>query len=686
MNCPSCGGEIAADRRFAHLVVCDYCQSAVILDEKAARVAGKMAALMLPQGPLYVGGSGSLAGKPFRVLGRVRYGYRNGFWDEWYLARDDGQTFWIGEDESNFTLEVPERGDTDGIQFAETQPGQIVTLRGEQYHVDEKDVAECEGGEGQLPFAILTGERIPFLDLSSDGRFATIEFDLDGDTQIFLGRRINPLDIAMDIPREEAFQTADTLAVERSGDADRRERIVRSGQRITTIKCQHCAAPLDIPRQGQNIVACPACAQEIDLSLRRVECPECQVTVTVRGGRDSKSAACPHCKTRMDISRSQPSVMAKLVSSDRPHIPVEIGQEVTLRGTRYHIVGFVRYTEQDDSGVWRTDEFLLYSKDTGYRWLILEDGHFSLSRELNERPRNIDPQTAAQKSRFKFLKHNWIVFETCHNNTQITWVEGELPWVAKVGDFNSYMDAIAPPFMLSAEWTETEAEWYMAEYLSPQEVASGLGKTIDELPARSGVAPNQPRRVTPFQKQSPWVMTAFAVAFLLLALQAFSQQGKRIANMHFSRDDYAQEYLTEPFEITSNRTLCRLELDGEVNNGWVYLDVALLNEQEQAVLDFSIDCSYYHGVEGGESWSEGGPDSSKTFRVDQAGTYRFLVLGDGGDGGTHAVTLSVFEGTAISRYYLILFGMTLMWPIISVIRKLSFEGRRWAPVLEDDDD
>ncbi|NOX59051.1 MAG: DUF4178 domain-containing protein [Planctomycetes bacterium] len=684
MNCPSCGAEITADRRYAHLVVCDYCQSAVILDEKAARVIGKMAALMLPAGPFYVGGSGRLAGKPFRVLGRVRHGYRNGFWDEWYLARDDGQTFWIGEDENNFTLEVPERGDTDGIQFAETQPGQMVTLRGEQYHVDEKDVAECEGGEGQLPFAIMSGERIPFLDLSSGERFATIEFELDGETQIFLGRRIDPNDIVMDIPRDEASRAADALPVERAGDGTHRERIVRSGQRVVSIKCQQCAAPLDVPRLGQSVVACPSCGDEIDLSLRRVECPQCQVTVTVRGGRDTKSATCPHCSTRMDISRSQPSAMAALVSSDRPRIPVEIGQEVTLRGTAYHVVGYVRYTEQEGSQVWQTDEFLLYSSETGYRWLILEDGHFSLSRELDERPHDVQPRSEPQKSRFTFLKHNWVVFETCHSKTQITWVEGELPWVAQIGDRNSYMDAISPPLLLSAEWTETEAEWYLAEYLSPQEVAESFGKTVDQLPARIGVAPNQPRRSTPFQRQSPWLMTVFAMIFLGLGISALTKRGEQIAGMTLSREDYTQEYLTEPFRIGRDQTLCRLELEGNVNNGWLQLDIALLNERDEALLDFTEGCSYYHGVEGGESWSEGSRSSSRTFRVDEAGTYRLLVLGESGAGGSHEVTLTLYEGTAIARYYLILFGMTLAWPIIAMLRTLAFEGRRWAPVLDDD--
>jgi DNA-directed RNA polymerase subunit RPC12/RpoP len=687
MNCPSCGAEIDADQRYAHLAVCDYCQSAIVLDEKAARVSGKMAVLPPPVGPLYLGGTGELGGQPFRVLGRVRYGYQNGYWDEWYLAREDGQTFWISEDERNFTLEVPEQGDAEGIDFASAQPGETVTLRGQSYHIDEKDVAECEGGEGQLPFAILSGERVPFIDLSSDQHFATIEYDLDDNAaRVYLGRRIKPADIRMDVPRDDVSRAAQELPIERAGDDRRRERIVRSGQRMMSIQCEHCAAPLEVPRMGRHVVECPSCGSAIDLSLRRVECPECHVTVTVRGGREAQSATCSHCSTRLDIRRSQPSALGALVSDDRPRVPVALGQQFTLRGTTYYVVGHVRYTEKEDFEVWNSDEFLLYAEQTGYRWLLYEDGHFSFGRELDERPTTIVPRTASQKQTFRFLGRQWTVFELCYANSYVTWVDGELPWVAKVGDKVSYMDAIAPPRLLSAEWTETEAEWFIAEYLDRQEVAQALGTTIDKLPPREGVAPHQPLRSTPFLRQSPVVMLAFAAVFFGLAVLAFFKSGRPIAQFSLSPGEYAQEYVTEPFQIEAAPALCELGMSAHVDNGWVYLDIALINENDEALLDFSVQSSYYHGVEGGESWSEGSKSAVRVFRIDDPGEYRLLVLGEQGDRGSHNVHLTLSRGVAIARYYLVAGVLALIWPLVLVLRIAAFEGKRWAPVTEDDDD
>ena len=100
MNCPSCGAEIDSDHSLAQLIVCQYCNSAIVLDEKATRVAGKMAVLAQTPGPFYVGGGGSYRNRRFRVLGRVRYGYSKGFWDEWYVEFDGGTTAWISEDKT----------------------------------------------------------------------------------------------------------------------------------------------------------------------------------------------------------------------------------------------------------------------------------------------------------------------------------------------------------------------------------------------------------------------------------------------------------------------------------------------------------------------------------------------------------------------------------------------------------
>ena len=102
-----------------------------------------------------VGGSGRIHDHRFRVLGRVRYGYEMGYWDEWYLALDDGSTAWVSEDERELTLERLKTDQTPNISYAETQPGDNLRLGKKTLQVAEKGVARCEGSEGQFDPALL---------------------------------------------------------------------------------------------------------------------------------------------------------------------------------------------------------------------------------------------------------------------------------------------------------------------------------------------------------------------------------------------------------------------------------------------------------------------------------------------------------------------------------------------------
>lgn len=695
MNCPSCGAEIAVEARHAHLVVCEYCASAVVLDEKAARVSGKMAALAQTPGPLYVGGTGRLRGKNFRVLGRVRYGYAKGYWDEWYLVLEDENTIWVSEDENNFTIEICQQDKTPPADYMSIQPGDTLTLGEKSFHVDEKDVAECEGGEGQLPFAVLTGEKVPFLDLSSGSDFGTVEYEMDGDVRVFLGRRLDIGDVEMDMPRIPG--AGDSLDAEQTAGAGTRERIIRAGKRMVDLKCAGCGSPLPVPAPDAKSVACESCGNQLDLTLRRITCESCGVTVPLQGGDAAKSVSCPQCEAVLDVSRPgsmRSSVLAKLRGEQRPRVPVKLGQPFNYDDTTYRVVGHIRYVESWGIERWRWDEFMLYHPDRGYRWLILEDGHFTFAWELKERPEHFSPRVCSRKQKLSFLGKRWQVFEVSENATRVEWVDGELPWVAAVGDQNSYMDAIAPPHLLSAEWTREEMEWYRGVYIPRPKAARALGVDEEQLPAVVGVAPHQPYGGSAFSRQAGAVMLLFGLLFLVFGLGSLFSTGKMIHNVTVTPGQYVEEYLTSPFTVTESNTVCKTVFESSVDNSWVYLEVALINSEDEALLDFSAEMSYYHGRSGGESWSEGSRDDYKLFRVQNPGEYRFLVYGQAGrseNPGVPAevgkpVVMKTYQGASVARYYLVAGLVCMVVAAIPVIRRASFETRRWGVDDDDDDD
>lgn len=692
MNCPSCGAEIDADRRFAHLVVCEHCSSALILDEKAARLAGKMSALRPAAGPFYVGATGSLAGRGFRVLGRVRYAYSRGLWDEWYLKFEDEQTAWISEDEARFVIEVLRHDDTPPADYPQTHVGQTVTIADRDYHVDEKDIAICEAGEGQLPFAVLPDERVPFLDLSSGDYFATIEFELDSDARVFLGKRLDLDDVHIDIPKPP---TQDKLGTERAATETTRERIVRSGARMADIKCVSCAAPLTIPDEhGIDAIECDRCGRVLDLTLRSERCPGCGVTMPLSGGDTTWSVSCEHCSERVDVSGARPTALGNLKNKKRPKLPIQLGQVYRHEDVDYRAIGVVEYTQYEEGHEYVSHEFLMWNADAGYRYLLLEKGHWSWSNEIDERPQHRDFRFLRPRQKFRFLGMKWRMLESAPAGMRVTWVDGELPWVAQVGDQLAFADAIAPPLMLSVEWTDNEIEYSVAEYCPRESVAKALDVPVDSLPKAIGVAPNQPYVMSRFRREAKWIMLLAAIVAIPLAFTSCVQKGQHLDNIHVTPTEYGQEYVTKAFEVTEENTLCKAKFNSQDNNSWTYLEVAVIDEQDQALLDFSVETSYYSGYEGGEYWTESKRDKTRLFKIEKPGIYRLLVQGVGGQGNAKTgtanagspVTISLFQGAAISRYFWVIAIVALVWLLVEWFRKFVFEAERWGPFIEDDDD
>ena len=199
MYCPACGETIENDDRFADFIVCPWCHDAIEMGADGVRVAGHMGTLATTPSPLQVGTTGTVLGRSFTVLGRVRYAYAGGTWDEWFIGFMDGSRAWINEDEGSFTFETSSESDTAPIEFAAASPGDEVVLGSTSFQVQEKDVARCEGGEGQLPFEVAAGEEVPYLDLTAQGASATIEYDEDGFTRIFIGRPLELSDLDLDM-------------------------------------------------------------------------------------------------------------------------------------------------------------------------------------------------------------------------------------------------------------------------------------------------------------------------------------------------------------------------------------------------------------------------------------------------------------------------------------------------------
>lgn len=176
-NCPTCGGPLNIENRFVKMITCDFCESVILVHDKGLDPTGQKSKLAELTSIMYVDAVGTLQGKEFQVLGRLRYQSEIAYWDEWFITfTNRDQPGWLVEDEGNFTF-FNKRTLTGSIPpFEEVALGSTVTVADQAVFVSEKGVAQITGSEGQLAFQITPGQQIKYLDGSSGESLVSIEY------------------------------------------------------------------------------------------------------------------------------------------------------------------------------------------------------------------------------------------------------------------------------------------------------------------------------------------------------------------------------------------------------------------------------------------------------------------------------------------------------------------------------
>lgn len=197
VNCPSCGGALDVANWFVRMVVCGYCGSTVAFENERLELLGKGAALVQSPTRFAVGRSGKLRGKPFRILGRVRYEADDGYWDEWFLEFGDGSTALLEEEEGEYTLSQKQSLASAVPAFDQISIGATLSINDQPFFVTERCRARVAGAEGQLPYRVRPGQPVRFVDGNTGGRVAAIEYGDDA-IEYSVGAPVDRDEIAMD--------------------------------------------------------------------------------------------------------------------------------------------------------------------------------------------------------------------------------------------------------------------------------------------------------------------------------------------------------------------------------------------------------------------------------------------------------------------------------------------------------
>ncbi len=406
-------------------------------------------------------------------------------------------------------------------------------------------------------------------------------------------------------------------------------------------------------------------------STKALQCPKCAGRLEVRGLGQTTTIVCSSCGSVIDISSDDARVVSTFDAHLTRHPVVPLGSRGTLGGDKYEVIGFMCRAITVDGTDYEWSEYLLFNPYKGFRWLTEYNGHWNDVKTTTGRPEDGVNKTVT------YLGSSFNLFQIAE--ARVTYVLGEFYWRVSVGEKTQVTDYVMPPLMLSKEATKEETTWSLGEYVEPDVVAQAFG-VKGAMPTRIGVYANQP---SPFGAKAKLLGRAFAVlaasaVVVQMASCALAQNRKVFEQAYtFTQEDRGKSLVTEPFAITGHPSNVVVETTADIENKWIYLSLALINLDSGQAYDFGREVSYYSGVEGGESWSEGGRSDEAVLPSVPAGQY-YLRIEPDTDTPPVGYVVRVYRDVPTYWFLPVALVALSLYPLIFWIRSRSFETQRWA--------
>ena len=623
------------------MTVCRQCRSAVSRKGVRLESLGTVAELVPTSSPFRVGSTAKpkAAGlKPFRIVGRLQLSTGEGTWDEWHVAFEDGRYAWLAEAQGTFwlTRPLPPPSNPPAPEFTQIAPGMQLDFGPYgRFTVTDRRQALYASAEGDLPFAAVPGSVFMYADLSgADGSFATLDYGDDpGVDAFFVGKAVR----------------LEELGVE--GLEGWTERKVAA--RASSLNCPACGAGLQLKDPANT---------------RRVACPYCgSVLATPEEGASAEKF----------------EILARLQKVPfQPLLP--LGGEGTLRGHPYVVLGAIlkACTVDGVNYFWR--EYLLKeTKSEAYHWLVESNGHWTLVEPVAAGEVSTAPRLAVFRgTRYRHFQETTARVEA---------VLGEFYWEVRKGESTGVSDYVAPPRILSQETYANEVTWSEGAYVPKEEVEKAFAPKAP-LPSPEGIGANQP---WPHAEKAPAFFRSVAllagiavflfVFFNIKADRKVVYQARHdlsaLANDPSLSPDAVSEQLTvvtEPFEIPHSGNV-EATIDAPTDNSWVFVGAVLLEEATGQAYGFGLQSDYYHGVDGGESWSEGARSRDVFIGPVPAGRYVLRLEPELEKGKAPPYyDIRLRSGVPRMAHLVLVLFLLLLGPLALGVSKIRFESRRWA--------
>jgi hypothetical protein len=363
-------------------------------------------------------------------------------------------------------------------------------------------------------------------------------------------------------------------------------------------------------------------------------------------------------------------------------------------------IGFAVRSVEFDGVRYYWEEYLLYNPQIGFRWLVRSDDNWNFVEPVAvgdvEKTANVK-NIRCQGKTFKLYQDT---------NARMEHVMGEFYWEVTVGEEVRASDYIHPPFMLSCEASLMSAQgpieeepaskkgrrrkrkppiqtgevnWSLGTFMRPTEVEKAFGTA--GLPRTSKIAPNQPFLHKKVYKY--WGLLLVAALVLGLALIATGsrrlvfEQTYQLEALKGAEDSAVK--FSDAFELKARQNI-RIAASAPIDNSWLEIQGDVIDANTNDSVAFGLPVEYYHGVDGGESWSEGDNAPSTYLSAPPAGGSYMLGMEIRWEKWQQpmTVTVRVEQGVPRALYMILTMVAISIFPILVAFYHFSFERRRWA--------
>lgn len=415
-TCPACGAPIEFGLGSSIAKICESCKATVLRTDRGLQNLGKVAEIAETPSLIAVGDQGTLAGRPFEVLGRVQLDHGAGPWDEYYVAFDYGQTWgWLAYAQgrwhvTNLVPSVAAPAYATLKLEADLALGPLGVFR-----IAEIKSGTVRSAEGELPGVLPPGSLRYYADCyGPNGQFLTLDYgDGSQPATVFAGYIF---------PEPQ-------LAVTQMG-------------------------PRSINKVRTTYLKCPNCGGE----------------VPKLGGDRAERLGCPYCGAVSDIAEQKTiSQQERLLAA--PVIP--IGSRGQFEGLEYVCLAYVRRSSVFDGETYGWEEFLIFAPAAGYRWLVKDPETGWLWAQA------ISPADVDLRGLPDAVGYQGNAFHLRNQNTaRVDYVLGEVYWKCSIGEVVEVSDYAADTRVLSRELSPGEANWSFSAPMQWTAIAAAFGLDV----------------------------------------------------------------------------------------------------------------------------------------------------------------------------------------------------------------